>query len=131
MFACFFGKIRHIAIVPLVEGRTINSEWYTTICLSEVFGEIRKTNRRRRIILHHDYASSHTSAQTDVYLSTQHIELMGHPPYSPDLALDDFFLFPHIKNKIRGQGLSTPKEAIDAFITPVLEIPQKGQLSYN
>jgi len=124
MVACFFGKTGHVATVPMVERRTVNSEWYTTICLPEVFGEIRKTNRRRRIILHHDNASSHTSAQTTAYLSTQHIELMGHPPYSPDLAPNDFFLFPHIKNKLRGQRFSTPEEAVDAFKTLVLEVPQ-------
>ena len=69
-----------MARVPLVQRRTVNSEWYTTICYPEVFGEIRKTIKRRRIILHQDNASSHTSRQTTEYLSTQNIELMGHPP---------------------------------------------------
>ena len=123
MVACFFGINGHAATVPLEERRTVNSEWYTTICLLEVFGEMRKTNRRRRIIFHHDNASSHTSAQTSAFLSTENIELMGHPPYSPDLAPNDFFLFPHIKNKLRGQRFSTPEEAVDAFKTHVLEVP--------
>ena len=47
MIACFLGKTGHVAIVPLKQRRTINSEWYTTICLPVVFQEIRKTNRRR------------------------------------------------------------------------------------
>ena len=92
-----------MATVPLVQRRTVNSKWYTTICLLEVFGEIRKTNKQRRIILHQDNASSHTFRQTTEYLSTQGIELMGHPPYSHDLVLNDCLLFPHIKNKLRGQ----------------------------
>lgn len=124
MIACFFGITGHVATVPLEERRTVNSEWYTTICLPKVFSEIRKTNTRRRIILHHDNASSHTSHQTSDFLSTQHIELMGHPPYSPDLAPNDFFLFPSVKNKLRGQRFSTPEEAVDAFKTHVSEIPQ-------
>jgi len=40
---------------------------------------------------------------------------MGHPPYNPDLAPNDFFLFPHIKNKLRGQRFPTPEKAVDAF----------------
>lgn len=124
MVACFFGMKGHVATVPLVERKTINSEWYTTICLPEVFGEIRKTSRRRRIILHHDNASTHTSAQTSEYLASENIELMGHPPYSPDLAPNDFFLFPNIKKKMRGQRFSTPQEAVEAFKTHVLELPQ-------
>ncbi|XP_055316153.1 histone-lysine N-methyltransferase SETMAR-like [Sitodiplosis mosellana] len=124
MIACFFGINGHVATVPLQERRTVNSEWYTTICLPTVFGEIRKTQKRRRIILHHDNASSHKSAETMGYLSTQNVELMGHPAYSPDLAPNDFFLFPHIKNKMRGQRFPTPEDAVDAFKTHVLELPQ-------
>ncbi len=123
MVACFFGKTGHVATVPLEQRRTVNSEWYTTICLPVVFQEIRKTNRQRRITLHQDNASSHTSAQTTAFLSTQNIELMGHPPYSPDLAPNDFFLFPYVKNKLRGQRFSTPEEAVAAFRMHVLEVP--------
>ena len=28
---CFFGRIGHVATVPLEQRRTVNSEWYTTI----------------------------------------------------------------------------------------------------
>ena len=49
---------------------------------------------------------------------------MSHPPYSPDLAPNDFFLFPYVKNKMRSQGFSIPEEATDAFKMYVLEIPQ-------
>lgn len=124
MIASFFGINGHIATIPLENRKTVNSEWYTTICLPEIFKEIRKNNQRRRIILHHDNASSHTSVQTTQYLTGQNIELMGHPPYSPDLAPNDFFLFPFVKNKLRGQRFMTPEEAVDAFKMHVLEIPQ-------
>ena len=67
MIVCF-GKTGHVAIVPLEQRRTVNSEWYTTICLPVVqVQEIRKTNRRRRITLHHGNASSHTSGQTTAF----------------------------------------------------------------
>ena len=96
---CFSGKTGHVATVPLEQRRTVNSEWYTTIFLPEVFGEIRKTNKRRRIIVHHDNASSHTSAQNNAFLTGQNVKLMGYTPYNPDLAPNDFFLLPHIKKK--------------------------------
>ena len=50
--ACFFDKTGYVATVPLEHRWTVNSEWYTTICLPKVFGEIPKTNKRRRIIVH-------------------------------------------------------------------------------
>ena len=97
MIACFFGKTGHVAIVLQEERRTVNSEWYTTICLPVVFQEIGKTNRRRRITLHHDNASSNTSAQTRAFLSTQNIDLMSHLSYNPDLAPNDFVFIPVCK----------------------------------
>ncbi|CAH2106193.1 unnamed protein product [Euphydryas editha] len=99
MVACFFGLISHVATVSLEQRRTVNCKWYTTICLPEVFVKIRKTNPRRRIIFHHDNASSHTSRQTSDFLSSQYIELMTRPPYSPDLTPNDFFFFSNIKEE--------------------------------
>ena len=39
-------------------------------------------------------------------------ELLDHPPYSPDLAPSDFFLFPHLKIALGGQRFSSNEEAI-------------------
>ena len=108
MIACSFGKTLHVAIVPLEQRRTVNSDWYTTVCLPVVFQEIRKTNCRRRITLH-------TSLQTTAFLSTHIIDLMSQPPYSSDLAPHDFFLFPYVKNKMRSQHFSLSEDAVDAF----------------
>ena len=49
----FFGKTGQVAIVPLEQRRTVNSECYATICLPVVYQEIRKTKHWRRIPLHH------------------------------------------------------------------------------
>lgn len=68
MVAYFFGINGHVATVPLVKRCTVDSEWYTTICLP--------------------------------------------------------VLFPSVKNKLRGQRFLKPKEAVEAFKTHVLEIPQ-------
>ena len=100
MIAGFFGKIGHVAIVPLKQHRTVNSDWYTIICLPVVFQGTRKTKRQRRITFHNGNVSSYTSAQTMTFLSTQNIDLMSHPLYSPDLAPNDFFLFPHVKKNV-------------------------------
>jgi len=43
-----------------------------------------------------------------------HYELLEHPPYSPDLALSDFFLFPKLKLFLTGQRFSSNQEAIAA-----------------
>ncbi|XP_015599901.1 histone-lysine N-methyltransferase SETMAR-like [Cephus cinctus] len=74
MVACFFGITGHVATIALEQRKSVNSEWYTTICLPEVIGEIRKKQKKRRIILHHDNARSHTSAQIKEFLTSRNIE---------------------------------------------------------
>ena len=51
---------------------------------------------------------------------------MSHLPYSPDLAPNDFFLFPYVENKMRGQRVSTLEKGVDAFRMYVLEIGSIG-----
>ncbi|GBO99586.1 hypothetical protein EVAR_40424_1 [Eumeta japonica] len=58
----------------------------------------------------------------------QKIELTAHPPYSPDLAPDDFYLFPSVKNKLRGQSISKNEEAVDAFWR---YLNQNGKSGFN
>jgi len=38
--------------------------------------------------------------------------LLSHPPYSPDLASSDFFLFPNMKKWLGGKRFSSNKEVI-------------------
>jgi histone-lysine N-methyltransferase SETMAR len=37
------------------------------------------------------------------FLANKQITGLEHPPYSPDLALNDFFLFPKIKEILKGR----------------------------
>ena len=49
---------------------------------------------------------------------------MDHPPYSTDLARNDFSVFPQIKRKMHGQRFSSPEDIIGVFKTHVLEVSQ-------
>ncbi|CAH1988546.1 unnamed protein product [Acanthoscelides obtectus] len=121
--ASFVSKTGHIATIPLNEQRTVTADWYTTICLPKVITELRKINPERRIILHQDNASSHTAQKTRQYLTEENVELLDHPPYSPDLSPNDFFTFPKIKNRLRDQRFQSPEEAVDALKNAVLDLP--------
>lgn len=62
-------------------------------------------NTDREFILQHDNASPHTATLTLAYLFDQ--DMLAHPPYSPDLAPADYFLFPVLKSKLRGVNHQT------------------------
>ncbi|CAH2008611.1 unnamed protein product [Acanthoscelides obtectus] len=103
---------------------TVTADWYTTICLPKVITELRKISPERRIILHQDNASSHIAQRTRQYLTEENVELLDHPPYSPDLSPNVFFTFPKIKNRLRGRRFQSPEEAVDAFKNAVLDLPE-------
>ncbi|CAH1954610.1 unnamed protein product [Acanthoscelides obtectus] len=117
------SKAGQIATICLNEQRTVSADWYTTIYLTKAITELRKINPERRIILHQDNASSQTAQKTRQYLTEENVELLDHPPYSPDLNPNDFFTFPKIKNRLRGQRFQSPEEAVDAFKNAVLDLP--------
>lgn len=120
MVASFMSKKGHVATIPLQERRTVTAEWYTSVCLPEVITELRSGNSTRRVILHQDNASSHTARRTKDFLDQENVELMSHPPYSPDLSPNDFFTFPRIKDLLRGQRFPDPEDAVEAFKSAIL-----------
>jgi len=103
--------IVHKEFVPT--GQTVNSGFYC-----EVLRRLRENLRRHRPqfwrertwLLHHDNAPSHTSVLTHYFLAKNKIAVIPHPPYSPDLAPCDFFLFPKLKLKLKGRRFDTIEE---------------------
>lgn len=54
-------------------------------------------------MLHHDNVAPHRTSNVAAYLKQERVKLLPHPPYSPDLAPCDFFLFPKIKKMLAGK----------------------------
>ena len=100
MVASFFTKTGHLITVPLEERKTVTSDWYVTNCLPKVMEawcQRRPRTATRVMLLHHDNAPAHTATRTLEFLDENGIQLVTHPPYSPDLAPCDWFLFPFVK----------------------------------
>ena len=51
-------------------------------------------------------------------------ELLEHPPYSPDLAPSDFFLFPNLKKWLGGQWFTSNEEVIAQTVASFEEHPK-------
>ena len=67
-----------------------------------------------KVLLHQDNAPAHKSL---VAMSTVHdcgFELIDHPPYSPDLAPSDYFLFPNLKKHLAGKQYKSDDDVISA-----------------
>ena len=74
--------------------------------------EKRPALQKKKILFHQDNAPAHTAQKTITKITELKYELLQHPPYSPDLAPSDFWLFPHLKKFLRGKHFSSNEEVI-------------------
>ena len=66
------------------------------------------------MLFHQDNAPAHTSSQARTVIRNAGFELLHHPPYSPDLAPSDFYLFPKLKEFMKGWKFTDNKDVIYA-----------------
>jgi len=127
MVATFFSKAGHLVTVPLEHGRTVTAQWYCEVCLPKVlqaWTRRRPNDQFRHLRLHQDNAPAHTAIRTTDFLASKSIRSLHHPPYSPDLAPADFFLFGYVKEELRGQEFASPEAAVAAYEDAVNKIPR-------
>ena len=62
----------------------------------------------------HDNAPANTAHFTLTTAHRQNIEILPHPPYSPDLSPCDFYLFQNLTKYLRGTKFSEDDDVIDA-----------------
>ena len=59
---------------------------------------------------HYNNACPHTAHATADILAQFGWDILIHPPYSPDLAPSDFYLFPELKSHLGGTHFQTDDE---------------------
>jgi len=114
MLIVFFDMegIVHYEYVP--QGQTVNQQFYLQVlkCLRLAVSHKRP---QKWVVgawaLHHDNAPAHTAHSIQVFLASHGIPVVQQPPYSPDMAPFDFWLFPQLKTVVKGKRF----EDIDAI----------------
>jgi len=108
MVIVFFESrcIVHKEFVP--PGQTVNHAFY-----KDVLERLHKGVQRVRTdiadnwVQHHDNAPAHTALSIREFLAKKNIPILPHPPYSPDLAPCDLYLFCKLKSKLKGHHFGT------------------------
>ncbi|GFT61907.1 histone-lysine N-methyltransferase SETMAR [Trichonephila clavipes] len=106
MYAVFFRSTGLVKAIKLEGQNTATANWYTTNCLPEILLEVNV----RGLMLHHVNASSRTAGLTVVFLKQKQIKVIEYPPYSPELAMYDFWLFFNLKMNLRGCRFHSEEE---------------------
>jgi histone-lysine N-methyltransferase SETMAR len=98
-----YEGVVHYEFLP--QGRTANKEYYLEV-MQRLREAVRKKRpdawRENRWMLQHDNAPSHSSFLVRDFLAKHATIVIPQPPYSPDLAPADLFLFPKFKSKLKG-----------------------------
>jgi len=80
-------------------------------------------------VLHHNNAPAHTALSIRQFLVKKNIPVLPHPPYSPDLAPCDFYLFPKLKSKLKGYHFCT-MENMQKIVTDELHTLTENNIWY-
>jgi len=104
MLTIFFDSrgVVHHKYAP--QGQKINKEYYL-----EILRRLRDAVRSKRPEpwatgtwqLHHDNAPDHSSQMIEIFLAKHNIPVARKTPYSPDMAPYDYWLFFHLKSKLK------------------------------
>ena len=122
MCAVFWDRQGVLLVEFLPRGTKINSAVYC-----ETLKKLRRATQNKRrgmlsatILLLHDNARPHSTAQTQNLITSFKWEQMDHPPYSPDLAPSDYHLFLHLKKLLGGKRFDDDnglKDAVQNWLT--------------
>lgn len=97
----------------LPHGLTLNSNLYCKQLdnLNEAIAKKRpEISNRKGVVSHHGNARPHTSLMTRQKLTDLGWEVLTHPPYSPDLAPSDYYLFRSLQNSLDGLKLTSKED---------------------
>jgi len=126
LFFVWKGIVHH-EFVP--RGQMVNKQLY-----QEVLARVRDVVRRKRpelwenqtSMLHDNNAPTYASLLTRSCLAKHQTFIVLHPPYSPDLAPVDFFLFPKLKTTLKGRRFQIIEEIQESAIRELRAITESA-----
>lgn len=102
----------------LKAGETITSEKYCSeleVALEKLKEMVPSLVNRKGVIILQDNARPHVSSLTMHKLNQLNIEMLPHPPYSPDLSPTDFHFFKHVDYFIRNKTFADQRSVENSF----------------
>jgi histone-lysine N-methyltransferase SETMAR len=117
MATIFWDAEGIILLEWLPERQTINSTYYIQILekLKAAVKEKRRGKWSKGVWLQQDNAPPHTRHSTTAAVKQLGFRCLPHPPYSPDLAPSDYWLFSSMKNPLRGHRYSSLQSLASAI----------------
>ncbi len=135
MLTVFYDERGPVLIDFLPPGESVTADQYLEV-LQRLKERIRRKRpelwakdptaadpQQRKFIIHHDNATPHTASNTLAFFLN--IPMLPHPPYSPDIAPCDFFLFPRMKSELAAMQIGILEELRVSVKAVLKSIPQE------
>ena len=126
LFAIFFNSSGQVVQVPCPSGHTVTGRFYKNSVLKKVKEFYNKKRPRK------GWSGVHLLHECEVvksFLASEKVKVLNHPPYSPDLSLCDFFLFPRLKKMLSGNKYTSRSSLGSAIYQCLQQIPKEDSLS--
>jgi histone-lysine N-methyltransferase SETMAR len=123
----FFSQNGLVLDHPVPVGTTVNGPYYCSLLQDKVRPLLRHKQPELLecgAIFLQDNATPHRLC--DVQNLVQRWEVLAHPPFSPDLAPCDYWLFSHVKEHLRGKRFDW-EDNINTAVTASLKRPSKDK----
>ena len=115
--------------MPVKKGKSITGKYYKDVVLKKLKKYYQKrcpATGFKHVHLLHDNAPAHTSTIVTAFLKKEKVTVLPHPPYSPDLAPCDFFLFPKLKAFLAGRKYQSRQALGSAIHQYLITVPKSA-----
>lgn len=126
MITVIWGVHGTYIIDDLPEGEHFNSNYFVENILLPLQAQNNKiwpSRGNHKIWLHLDNCKIHNSIHTQTEISKTVFKRAPHPPYSPDIAPSDFFLFGYVKEKLSGKCYHEREDLFEEICSIIASIP--------
>lgn len=124
MVTVMFSKNHLFLVNVLPEGESYNSDYFTQVVLAQTLSEYQLLTNRKKALIHLDNCRVHNSKKSKQWFDENRVQRIPHPPYSPDLAPSDYFLFGYLKDQLVNVILDGPEQLEAALTEMIREIPR-------
>ena len=115
MLSLFWDSQGIILMDVLPPNESITAQYYCDLLEKlnvAVFEKRRRRMSHGNLYLQHDNARPHTATITQEKITQLRLNILEHPPYSPDLAPTDFCLFRPMKSAFQGKDYASSSTVI-------------------
>ena len=127
LYCIFFDGLGPVAQIPVPKGQTLTGQFYADVVLPEVekfYLKLRPRTGARGLKILHDNARPHKSLAVRQKIQDMGMHEVPHPPYSPNIAPCDFWLFRKLKDNLSGREFEDRLSLARAIFRYLEDIPK-------